>query len=258
MNPAARISIYAELLPNIRQVSVGAAFPSPADATTSAEVVDGGRCLRISHHGRAETVELPATATASAALAVPRSTGSDLGWRLPVSTAEASALRSAPEGQAVPWTSVDVKPGSSISCRECGAVLVPSGQIKTWKDLPSENWAEIMEFWHCHKPHDHGGHEDKGLADRGYGANNTITARPRVGLVEVTLFMLCEVDCDNLLVSLDEDLAISTRASPCHRPQGKEKVARPALGAMFWSCHRYNPPKATTMTVPCPWAVSSR
>lgn len=196
------ISIYAELLPNIRQVSVGAALPSPPDATTFAEVVDQGRRLRIHHKGCSEVVDLPAPVTKSAALAVPKAAGSELGWRLPVSIAEASALRSAPESQAVPWSSVDLKTGSPIICRECGSGLVRSGQIKSWQDLPSENWAEMMEFWHCHKPHDHGSPEDERLANRGYGANSTITARPGVGFVDITLFMLSESDCNNLLVSL--------------------------------------------------------
>ncbi|KAM4059757.1 HECT-like ubiquitin-conjugating enzyme (E2)-binding domain-containing protein [Hirsutella rhossiliensis] len=198
---ATGISIYAELLPNIRQVSVGAALPSPSDATTSAEVVDEGRRLRISHQGCYEVVDLPATVTTSAAPAVPKAAGSELGWRLPVSTAEAGALRSAPESQAVPWSSVDLKAGSPISCRGCGSGFVQRGQVKAWQDLPSENWAEMMEFWHCHKPHDHSSPEDEGLANRGYGANSTITARPGIGFVDITLFMLSESDCNNLLFS---------------------------------------------------------
>lgn len=33
----------------------------------------------------------------------------------------------------------------------CGSELVPSRT--KWKPLPSEHWAELMDLWHCHKPH---------------------------------------------------------------------------------------------------------
>lgn len=200
--PNTGISVYAELLSNIRQVTVGVTLPSPSDASTSAEVVDGGRRLRVRHQGHSEDLELPATVTTSAALAVSKAASAEQSWRLPVSPAEASATRFSPEDQAVPWDSTDIKVGSAICCRGCGSAVVQGGKIGSWKDLPSENWAEMMEFWHCHKPTDHGEHEDEALANRGYGANGAITAQPSVGFVDITSFMLAESDCDGLLVSL--------------------------------------------------------
>ncbi|KND89544.1 DNA repair protein rad8 [Tolypocladium ophioglossoides CBS 100239] len=199
--PNTSISIYAELLSNIRQVSAGVALPSPSDASTSAEVVDGGRRLRVRHQGHSEDLDLPAAVTTSAVLAVPEAASAELSWRLPVSPAEASVTRFSPEGQAVPWNSADIKVGSSICCRECGSAVVHGGKIRSWKDLPSENWAEMMEFWHCHKPHNHGEHEDEALANRGYGANSAITGQPSVGFVDITSFMFAESDCDDLLFS---------------------------------------------------------
>lgn len=52
---------------------------------------------------------------------------------------------------------------SGMLCSNCGNVLVRSGQIKHYKALPSENWAEMMDFWHCHKPH-----EDSSSFKQGY------------------------------------------------------------------------------------------
>src|SRR5690606_5003164 len=43
----------------------------------------------------------------------------------------------------------------SIYCANCNATLVENGKVSAWKDLPSKNWAEMMDFWHCHKPDDH-------------------------------------------------------------------------------------------------------
>ncbi|KAJ6445921.1 ubiquitin-conjugating enzyme E2C-binding protein [Purpureocillium lavendulum] len=200
--PAPGIAIYAELLANIRQVSVGATLPSPPDASTVAEVFDAGQRLRIRHHGQSEVLNLPASvATGSAGLPVAQGPSAALNWRLPVSPVDAGAARFTPENQAVPWNSGDIKPGSAICCRACGDALVQDGRIDTWKDLPSENWAEMMEFWHCHKPHDHGQHENETLTNRGYGANNAISAQPGVGFVDITSFMFSESDCRGLLFS---------------------------------------------------------
>lgn len=59
-----------------------------------------------------------------------------------------------------------------------------------------------MEFWHCHKPHDHDQQENQNLANKGYGANNVISAQLGVGFVDITSFMFDEQDCQNLLVSI--------------------------------------------------------
>ncbi|KAM3468040.1 hypothetical protein MY5147_008342 [Beauveria neobassiana] len=59
------ILIYAELLTNIRQVTIKASLPTPADHTTTAEILDEGRKFRISHNGTSGEVVLPATAPIS-------------------------------------------------------------------------------------------------------------------------------------------------------------------------------------------------
>ncbi|RDA84794.1 hypothetical protein CP532_6535 [Ophiocordyceps camponoti-leonardi (nom. inval.)] len=199
--PETGIAIYAELLPNIQQVSVAAALSSPLDASTSAEVVDSGRRIRVRHHDHALVVELPATVAASTALPLPQIPCSNLIWRLSAAVVDARAFPSVPENQAIPWASPDLQLGSVISCRTCGNEIVPRDQIKVWKDLPSENWAEMMEFWHCHKPHDSENPDNEALADRAYGANSAIAARPGVGFVDVTSFMFSEQDCHHLLFS---------------------------------------------------------
>lgn len=40
-----------------------------------------------------------------------------------------------------------------LKCAQCGAVVVRNAtQSLHWNPLPSETWAEMMDFWHCHKP----------------------------------------------------------------------------------------------------------
>ncbi|KAK9472524.1 HECT-like ubiquitin-conjugating enzyme-binding-domain-containing protein [Dipodascopsis tothii] len=44
--------------------------------------------------------------------------------------------------------------GRPLECAACGHELL-AADARRALDLPSENWAEMMDFWHCHKP-DHG------------------------------------------------------------------------------------------------------
>lgn len=197
-------SIYAELLSNIRQVSVRATLSSPSDATTTAEILDDGRRIQIQHQGEVRSLDLPATVLVRSTIPIPENSSQDLTWRLPVPATETQLTRFSAENQSVPWSSTDLNVGSSICCRHCNYNIVQRGRIKSWKDLPSENWAEMMEFWHCHKPHDHEHHDGENLSKRGYGANSAITAQPEVGFVDLTSFMFSESDCDGLSVSFHQ------------------------------------------------------
>ncbi|KAK1249192.1 hypothetical protein MKX07_002708 [Trichoderma sp. CBMAI-0711] len=194
-------SIYAELLSNIRQVSVRATLSSPSDTTTKAEILDDGRRIQVHHKGQVRALDLPASVIVRSTIPISENSSQELAWRLPVPATEAQLARFSAENQSIPWSSTDLKVGSSICCRNCGCEIVQQGRVKSWKDLPSENWAEMMEFWHCHKPHDHGHehHNGDALTKRGYGANSAITAQPGIGFVDLTSFMFLESDCDGLL-----------------------------------------------------------
>ncbi|KAH8737099.1 ubiquitin-conjugating enzyme E2-binding protein [Ilyonectria robusta] len=193
--------IYAELLSNIRQVSVVVSLSSPADASTKAEVSQHGRQLQVAHQGQIESISLPAQVVAPEALPIPRQGVLDLSWRLPVAPSEAKPPHFSLENQTLPWTSVDIEAGSRIACRQCDGEFVSKGTIKAWKDLPSENWAEMMEFWHCHKPHDDNQHDAESLASKGYGANSAISAQAGVGFVDLTSFLFSESNCSGLAYS---------------------------------------------------------
>ncbi|KAF4962668.1 hypothetical protein FSARC_9229 [Fusarium sarcochroum] len=194
-------SIYAELLSNIRQISVVASLSTPADSSTKAEISHDGRQLNVTHQDRTESISLPAQTSVAGPLPVTKTGRPSLSWRLPVSPADAKPAQFSLENQALPWTSVDITTGSPIGCRNCGNEFVTQNTIKTWKDLPSENWAEMMEFWHCHKPHDHEHQDSESLASKGYGANHAISAQQGIGFVDLTSFLFSESDCRGLKYS---------------------------------------------------------
>ncbi|KLU89264.1 hypothetical protein MAPG_08238 [Magnaporthiopsis poae ATCC 64411] len=241
-----QFSIYAELLSNIRQVSVVASLPSARNASTKAILLDGGSRIHVSHEGDSRVLNLPAavhigsgagsgpvvlppakpTTASAGAAARDGSRERQCTWRLPLApsaqapqAAAAAAASPAARGVAVPWEAVRIAPAvTSVRCRSCRAVVVPGRHITCWKDLPSADWAEMMEFWHCHKPDDHAdgsgggehGHDhdrdggkadDQTLTGRGYGANSRIQAQKGVGFVDLATFLFAEEDCQNIMFS---------------------------------------------------------
>lgn len=232
-SPPGDILIYAELLTNIRQITVKTSLPTPADHTTSAEIFDEGRKFRISHNGATGELELPSTAPVKGTLPLSHKGSVDLTWRLPLRPVRVPERQFLPENQLLPWSASDVKPGSPISCRSCGQLFVQGDAIGVWKDLPSENWAEMMEFWHCHKPVEHDKPEDGTLQHRGYGAASAITAQSGVGFVDITSFMFSEDDCSGLKVS---------RVSLSFAPKWGNRRWPSQANAAQCHGHRYNSP----------------
>lgn len=206
------ILIYAELLSNVRRVSVACDGPLFGANTASASVSADSLSLTVRNHEIENTLQLPdrvvAAEDAAQFLRVQNKPSRCYEWSLPLAPPSGRVTREAPRGAApeaqaaaTPWTAQDLVAGSSIHCRGCQTTLVAGGKIETWKDLPSENWAEMMEFWHCHKPHDHEHHDDHGLASRGYGANSRLSGQEGVGLVDLTSLLFSQSDCSDITVS---------------------------------------------------------
>ncbi|KAA8645885.1 HECT-type E3 ubiquitin transferase [Aspergillus tanneri] len=127
----------------------------------------------------------------------------------------------------VPWTASDMLSTTRLGCRQCGSIVLDSPSLYhtdsinecpagwVWKDLPSGNWAEMMDFWHCHKPDTEKEDtqdaairvpEDKNATVKGYGAANQVIANPGIVLVDVATFLVSEVDCSGLKQIQSEDI----------------------------------------------------
>lgn len=208
MNMGSKVQLYAELLPNLRRISLAASFPSPTDATTRATLASDGIIVEVAHHGEVSRLELPAKAEFGASnLMTPKHGDTTLTWRLEIAPPDQADGPPLQQNTAL-WSATELDAGNGVACRKCGTSIVGEGVLDEWKDLPSENWAEMMEFWHCHKPDDHshqddttGKADDKSLATRGYGASSAISAQQKVGLVDLTTLLFAETDCRSLRVS---------------------------------------------------------
>ncbi|GEQ67765.1 hypothetical protein JCM33374_g1430 [Metschnikowia sp. JCM 33374] len=65
-----------------------------------------------------------------------------------------------------------------FTCAACGAVIVDSKSFK-FVDMPSEYWHELMDFWHCHKPHED--HHNIDINEKNYNGK----LNPKPGYVHV-------------------------------------------------------------------------
>jgi hypothetical protein len=231
------IHLHAELLPNIRQLTFYVSLParnySRHDAGVHMPEISLSESrqavtVSISCAGveETETMKLPAKVSEASrsSLRFPERppaghTGAahdtkrmEFSFRMQVDKDEVPGLaKDEFTDDFIPWTAADMSASTSVRCRECGALILDSSKHAegwTWKDLPSGNWAEMMDFWHCHKPdphkdHDHTGHDQKSIEDsnavlKGYGAANQISASPGTVLVDVASFLVAEADCSDL------------------------------------------------------------
>jgi hypothetical protein len=245
--------IYAELLSNIRQVTVIASLGEAITKDTRAELSDDKKLLRLFHDGRTATLVLPAQIAAESKLQKPALNYKEMVWRLPLAV-QVPPNRGADfaDSTSAPWPASKLSAEMRINCQKCGATIVQSRTVRTWKDLPSENWAEMMDFWHCHKPHDHqhgtaNGHAD--VESKGYGANTRFMAQPGIGFVGLTYFLLSEKDCSGIKVRISP--LLSHNFQPLHRVSRR----RPSLHKVLpWPGHRYKYPRSKP---PCTLLSSS-
>ncbi|RKF66802.1 putative snf2 family helicase [Golovinomyces cichoracearum] len=187
-------SIYAELLINIRQISVLASLDTPCDSSTKIKLSEDGQQFSLFHNGQVNSLELPGKCFPNFRLQAPLLGSKELSWRLPWVGQKAMDLD--PLNPETPWSAKFMNSSKELSCRACGEIILQRESIKTWKDLPSEDWAEMMDLWHYDKTTS----PKSTLIDRAYGANSRFFAQPGIGLIDIMNFLLTEADCKNILI----------------------------------------------------------
>jgi hypothetical protein len=210
------ITLYAELLLNIRTISLFASLRTHHSRETKAKLSSDGNSITVSHEGKTATIHMPFNVKGGgdAELSLPSHPPSkEITLRLQLEEKDGSDLLGSLQGEErraniVPWDGawLDKETRVEVRCKSCDHVIVPQGTIGQWKDLPNENWAEMMDFWHCHKPdehhlHDHA-HEDA-MGQKGYAAGNRLRATQGLGFVDLTSFLLKDEDCEGAQVRYD-------------------------------------------------------
>ncbi|KAI5789151.1 ubiquitin-conjugating enzyme E2-binding protein [Geopyxis carbonaria] len=190
-------SFYAELLPNIRSISVSIAPPTPSNVSTRAIVTAGSSSILLQHDGICTSLVLPAKANPGPQEIVisPKPGEDNFSCRLPVID---SAVSSETENF-TPWSAFTLSSSSSgsIHCGTCDSSLLDAGTITTWKDLPSANWAEMMDFWHCHKPDEKQRKSSPRTSGKYSSFGQELVVDSGTGLVEKGYFLFAKKDCEN-------------------------------------------------------------
>ena len=176
-------------------MTVFISLASNSNKDTKLELIGDGDKLVLSHEGQISSIDLPVGLVDSTLLKVPSQPTKDLSIRLPA--ARGSATRHA-QKTSMPWSAQALDGVTELLCRNCGHCLIHVGQDHEWKDLPAENWAEMMDFWHCHKPDIAGMNND--IHTKGYAATNKLVAQAGVGFVNVNSALLSPENCSGVKV----------------------------------------------------------
>lgn len=233
------IALHAELLPNIRQLTLHVSLPiSPVDVDIRESTItlsESCRAITVfvvcgnaeTRRELVETLKLPIRVNASSRRNLSFAghrldnekvendiQSAEYSFRLQVDqydTAPMSKIYGIQEDDYIPWTAKDMATCLALHCRFCRQLIIDTSKSDSspwqWKDLPSGNWAEMMDFWHCHKPDvpadEREGQrvvEEQSASTKGYGASNRVVASPRTVLVDVASFLVARNDCHNVKV----------------------------------------------------------
>lgn len=191
---------YCELLVNVRSISISASLASGDAVRLDVLIADERVHVIVKYAARESSLLLPGKVSSShpKAFVAPADKG-HISLRLPLDEATIATLSD--ESQDEPWMAAELSKTECGHCCECNTDIIRAGAVRAWKDLPSENWAEMMDFWHCHKPDvRHGNGAANDVQQKGYSAFNRLTAQAGTAMVDVSHVLLSEEDCVNLTV----------------------------------------------------------
>ena len=204
--------LYAEFLINIRQVTVFAILPSSCNESTHTGLDASQNILHLTHDEDESSITLPCPVVINKpTLSLPLQPVPELSFRLAAAT-ELSPKAEISSSNSIPWPASKLTSETHLACQSCGNRLMVS-KIE-WKDLPSGGWADMMDFWHCHKPSAEDGSHDTAGSTKGYAAANVLGPTPGVGLVDTSYFLLAGTDCIGIRVCRSKTLIIQVEASP--------------------------------------------
>lgn len=203
------IQLFVEHLSYANVVNLFVQLPSPRDHTTTLRLID--QRLQLDHADVSVSVDFPFALDVTGgdlSACSPNHATSSKTSRLQT---EAGPLRTYNENVEPPWSASALGSETTIVCKSqvssksepCGAHIIFPGTITDWRDLPSLGWADMMDIWHCHKPHEHD--SPSNVNAKGYAAGNTQIARPGIGFIDPLRFMVDRGDCQNIEVRIAYD-----------------------------------------------------
>lgn len=187
---------HCEYHENVRAVHLSLRLPSAPDALTSLEAYDR-KTLRLRHAFRTYSIPLPGSIDIKKPLKLVCD-GHQITCRV-----DASPIKESSGINEVPFSTTK-QLSRDLQCARCRCSLLEGTGI-SWRLMPSENWAEMMDSWHCHRgvtdEHHNEHHDQYALPDHIVSAAERIRARPGIGLIGLSYLLIHISDATNILVS---------------------------------------------------------
>jgi ubiquitin-protein ligase E3 D len=206
--------LYAELLLHIRQLTLYASLEEDKHKGTQILLSSDKKVITAIHNEETSSIYLPTQIKGTANITFPLKRRTEFSTKLQIE--DQNELQQTIEGSPgiqVPWTASALSSTVSLSCKTCSNTLVAAGTISQWKDLPSENWAELMDLWFCHKPHEHDHEASTAAESKGFSARSKTANERGIGLIDDLSFVLQAED-----TSLQQVSATSQQFSPMSCP----------------------------------------
>lgn len=194
------VNLYAEFLLNIRQVTIFATLQNDRNDESKAYITSDKKSISVTHDGKRGKIIFPSGISGKATVHFPLSKGKFVSLRLEIVEDDKPSLGVDMEvANDSPWPACVLGSETKIACRSCQGLLVHP-ITRTWKDLPRSNWAEMMDFWHCHKPEVVPAAETD-TSKKGYNAFNRPVLRQGQAFVDTCHLLVPESECSGLKVS---------------------------------------------------------
>lgn len=187
---------FCEYHENVRAVHLFLRLPSSPDFLTALEVYDR-KTLRLRHAFQSYSIALPGSIDIKKPLKLVFE-GLQISCRI-----DASPIVQSSGGNEVPFSTIK-QLSTNLLCAICKCLLLDGTRL-SWRHMPSENWAEMMDSWHCHRgvsdEHHNEHHDQYALPDHIVSAAERIRARPGIGLIGLSYLLVHAADAPDILVS---------------------------------------------------------
>lgn len=157
------LEYLAEFLPHIKVITVciGCEKSEVKSITTSN---DGTKLLFERVTGDIVTLKLPVDTVKGLAVDISKQNGTGcLSFKLP-SHPKYSDVESVEKNQVMeslttrkdfPWSCAELRAlrdKGILKCCKCNHDIIDLKDVRKMNEMPSENWSEMMEYWHCDRP----------------------------------------------------------------------------------------------------------
>ena len=193
------INLYAEFLLHIRHATIYASLHSTRDDEAKAYICSDRKSVTVTHNGDKATIVYPSGISGKATVDFPVAKSQTISLRLEiVEDNKPSHGLHMDVANDSPWSASSLTSETQVACGSCNIILIEDGP-RMWKDLPRGDWAELMDYWHCHKP-SNGPSSSPQIAHKGYATTNRPRVQYGVGLVDNCHILVSEIECPGLKV----------------------------------------------------------